>query len=106
MHRLVRLAIATALVAACAVAPALAASYPKRGYYIDPKLQTYIITTKDISSIKSFQTACTRTDTGTQNGQLTVSRTSRPSSGRNCALVIASRSAMFGVPRFADKIAM
>lgn len=74
MHRLVRLAIATALVAACAVAPALAASYPKRGYYIDPKLQTYIITTKDISAIKSFQTACTRTETGTQNGSFIVSR--------------------------------
>ena len=72
MHRLARLAIAVALVGVCAVAPALAASGPKRGYYIDPKLQTYIITTKDITHIKSFQTACVYP--GGQNGSLLVSR--------------------------------
>lgn len=74
MHRLARLAIATALVAACAVAPALAASSPKRGYYIDAKLQTYIITTKDITAIKSFQQQCVNSDGAAQGSSFTVSR--------------------------------
>ena len=74
MHRLARLAIAVALMSACAVAPALAASSPKRGYYIDPKLQTYIITTKDVTAIKSFQQLCFNSDSGTQNGSFIVSR--------------------------------
>ena len=74
MHRLARLAIAVALMSACAVAPALAASSPKRGYYIDPKLQTYIITTKDVTAIKSFQQPCFNSDSGTQNGSFIVSR--------------------------------
>ncbi len=72
MHRSIRFIIAAGLVSACAVAPALAASGPKRGYYIDPKLQTYIITTKDISAIKSFQTACIYA--GGQSGSFIVSR--------------------------------
>ena len=81
MHRLARLAIAVALVAACAVAPALAASSPKRGYYIDPKLQTYIITTKDVTAIKSFQQPCFNSDTGTQGGSFIVSRKLKLKSG-------------------------
>ena len=90
MHRLARLAIAAALVAVCAVAPALAASSPKRGYYIDPKLQTYIITTKDISAIKSFQTACV-TDSGGQNGSFIVSRKIKIKSGRRLLVHAATR---------------
>ncbi len=81
MHRLARLAIAVALVGACAVTPALAASSPKRGYYIDAKLQTYIITTKDVTAIKSFQTACISSDTGAQNGSFIVSRKLKLKSG-------------------------
>ncbi len=73
MHRLVRPPSPSRSSAACAVAPALAASVPKRGYYIDPKLQTYIITTKDVTAIKSFQTACVNSDSG-QNGSFIVSR--------------------------------
>ena len=61
MHRAVRLLIAVALVCVCAVAPALAASGPKRGYYIDPKLQTYIITTKDITAHQELPDRTART---------------------------------------------
>ena len=74
MHNSVRCLAAIALVGACAVTPALAASSPKRGYYIDPKLQTYIITTKDVSAIKSFQTSCYNTDSGEENGSFIVKR--------------------------------
>jgi hypothetical protein len=81
MHRLTRLAIAAVLVAVCAIAPAIAsAAAPKRGYYIDPKLQTYIITTKDVTAIKSFQTACIN-ESGGQNGSFIVSRKIKLKSG-------------------------
>jgi len=74
MHRLARLAVAAALIAVCGVLPAIAsAAAPKRGYYIDAKLGTYIITTKDVSAIKSFQTACIN-ESGGQNGSFIVSR--------------------------------
>ena len=81
MHRLARLTIAVALVAACAVAPALAASSPKRGYYIDAKLQTYIITTKDVTAIKSFQQPCVNSDGAAQGSSFTVSRKIKLKSG-------------------------
>jgi hypothetical protein len=80
MHRIVRPLVVAGLVSACAVAPALAASGPKRGYYIDSKLGTYIITTKDVTAIKSFQTACTN-ESGGQNGSFIVSRKIRLKAG-------------------------
>lgn len=65
---------ATALVAALVLtaATATAAAGPKRGSYIDAKLQTYITTTKDVSAVKSFQTACIRN--GSQIGSIMVNR--------------------------------
>jgi hypothetical protein len=72
MNNVLRSLAALVLVSACAVAPALAASKPKRGTYIDPKLSTYIVTTKDVTAIKSFQTACIVS--GQQSGSLIVSR--------------------------------
>jgi len=66
---------ATLLVAALTTAAtaATAAAGPKRGTYIDVKLQTYITTTKDVSAVKSFQTTCVRS-TGVQGGSIVVSR--------------------------------
>lgn len=65
---------ATALVAALILTAGtgVAAAGPKRGTYIDVKLQTYITTTKDVTAVKSFQTACVRN--GVQGGSITVSR--------------------------------
>lgn len=65
---------ATALVAVLILTAttATAVAGPKRGTYIDVKLQTYVTTTKDISAVKSFQTACVRN--GVQSGSITVSR--------------------------------
>jgi hypothetical protein len=74
MHNAVRYLTAAALVSACAVTPALAASSPKRGTYIDPKLQTYIVTTKDVTAIKSFQQPCFNSASGVQGGSFIVSR--------------------------------
>jgi len=56
---------------------ATAAGKPKRGTYIDTALQVYIVTTKDVSAIKSVQAPClSKLDTGatTQSGSLTLSR--------------------------------
>jgi hypothetical protein len=78
MHR--RL-LATILVASLSpialVGIATAAGTPKRGTYIDTELQLYIVTTKDVSAVKSFQTTCLRKSaTGAleQSGSMTVSR--------------------------------
>ena len=68
--------LATTLLVAALILTATAstaAAGPKRGTYIDVKLQTYVVTTKDVSAIKSFQTTCVRS-TGVQGGSIAVSR--------------------------------
>jgi hypothetical protein len=64
-----------ALIAFAGIAPA--AGKPKRGTYIDTALQVYIVTTKDVSAIKSIQAPCLqKTSTGATvgSGSMTVSR--------------------------------
>ncbi len=64
-----------ALIALAGIAPA--AGKPKRGTYIDTALQVYIVTTKDVSAIKSIQAPCLqKTSTGetSGSGSMTVSR--------------------------------
>lgn len=54
-----RIALAASALAALGLAAAPAvADTPKRGYYIDPAQQVYVIVTKDRKAIKSFQGAC------------------------------------------------
>lgn len=68
-------AASVALIALAGIAPA--AGKPKRGTYIDTALQIYIVTTKDVSAIKSIQAPCLqKTSTGetSGNGSMTVSR--------------------------------
>jgi hypothetical protein len=75
MRRRPRLLPLIALVGVAAIVPAVAlAAGPKRGTYIDTKLQTYIVTTKDVSAVKSFQTQCTRASTGQAGGSFSISR--------------------------------
>ena len=87
MHRRLLATILVASLTLIALAGiAVAAGKPKRGTYIDTKLQVYITTTKDAKAIKSFQAPCTfKTDTGetTQSGSMIVSRkiTIKPNGG-------------------------
>lgn len=70
-RRLAATLLAAVLILSATAATAVAG--PKRGTYIDVKLQTYITTTKDVSAVKSFQTTCVRAD-GTQGGSIIVNR--------------------------------
>ena len=76
-RRLSATILATSLILIAFAGLATAAGTPKRGTYIDTKLQVYVTTTKDAASIKSFQAPCLRKlDTGatTQSGSMTISR--------------------------------
>lgn len=75
MHAAARFTLVAALVSACAVTPALAASKPKRGTYIDSKTQTSLKVGAKRTSIASFQTQCVvalTTGTGTTLGGMLV----------------------------------
>lgn len=49
---------ATAIASLLVLAPAAWAAYPKRGTYIDTKLQVYLVTTKNAKALKSMQFPC------------------------------------------------
>lgn len=78
MHRrLIATILAASLTLIAVAGVAIAAGKPKRGTYIDTKLQVYITTTADVSAIKSIQAPCLRklsTGGTTQSGSLIVSR--------------------------------
>ncbi len=78
MHRrLIATIVAASLTLIAVAGVAIAAGKPKRGTYIDTKLQVYITTTKDVSAVKSFQAPCLgKSSTGelVQSGSMVVSR--------------------------------
>ena len=60
MRRLVAVLVVS-IVSLCA-APAIAAA-PKHGYYIDPKLQVYVVVNASRTALSSFQAPCMVKDT-------------------------------------------
>jgi hypothetical protein len=76
-RRLFATILVTSLTMIAFASLATAAGKPKRGTYIDTALQVYIVTTKDVSAIKSIQAPCLqKTSTGATagSGSMTVSR--------------------------------